>query len=749
MPASHPKAVADHAKTMGAIAKLSPEELHGFFNAFVNLGSRTPTGAPAWVTLEVLHGGFASGRYKAALLDGETPSDEYLRDPSKLLELEEMLVSGQYRLDAPENAALLVVVWLMRSGRKDDAARLLDAIAPWMTQLRFYPLPDVQPLRVGANVALGEVADVRKGLDALIARSSDLNATRIRQRAAQERHAQVLEPLEQALMELVVATFDSRQELFVFEGGVASGRIVSGPWPLQTGMDDPEWRQRVGEVLKRADELKRPRKPWAPPRAGSTMETLMRVLAVAVSTKPAGVKLTGRDVGRVRSIVAHVANKRGLPGTSRRDTYSVAVEKAAPTLSIARFAQVALARLKKRGPHDTYSSMAFLAEPVDSSETDDSAIVGKPMADPVLRIAVRALEAPLDTLIELGAVTSAEAMTPAVTKMVSAQGGSGITDDAVRNLYTQAMNAFASRRSLLLLNLASQVKVHELPWMAPLIAEAKASSEPSQYNQARRQITLLWWRHFPETLLPNTLCKELVRIDAMMLDVHRMPLTEELAADIFANAFSQKFADTAVIAAQKMRGTLYERYFGLQELYEPLVNLNGAKFSAAQFLGAVNKLAIRFGRTPTPSPYSPADGGRTIEAAQIITTHNLAQLLVAAAPLPHGFTFSDAAALVVRRVDKMLQSQPSEWHARLRLKKDVAYAWRQLVFFLSFVDELEERSAIVGQFRKSLEDNRLASAEYVAAIIKDMIAPLEDAMAEREVAKPLLAWYDWKLPQFL
>jgi hypothetical protein len=40
--------------------------IEGIFSGVIQVGSRTPVGgAPAWVTLRVLHGGFASGEYLA------------------------------------------------------------------------------------------------------------------------------------------------------------------------------------------------------------------------------------------------------------------------------------------------------------------------------------------------------------------------------------------------------------------------------------------------------------------------------------------------------------------------------------------------------------------------------------------------------------------------------------------------------------------------------------------------------------
>ena len=135
----------------------------------LDVGSRTPVAnAPAWATLEVLHGGFASGRLLAEgpLLaheservarlglaeNGETRTElnlSFLTDSGRH-ELAQMLESGRYRVGVPEEGALLVLSWLLERGAASEAEALLDAVAPMMARLRFYPLPHEVPLVASA-----------------------------------------------------------------------------------------------------------------------------------------------------------------------------------------------------------------------------------------------------------------------------------------------------------------------------------------------------------------------------------------------------------------------------------------------------------------------------------------------------------------------------------------------------------------------------------------------------------------------
>src|SRR5512139_3044430 len=115
----------------------------------IEVGSRTPTKAPAWVTLDVVTGGFATGGHSAGgpLRDHERALAEQRGLAASRVALnlhylasndaEELLVSGCYRIDIPEEGALLVVAWLRRRGELDHADALVRTLAPWFETLRF------------------------------------------------------------------------------------------------------------------------------------------------------------------------------------------------------------------------------------------------------------------------------------------------------------------------------------------------------------------------------------------------------------------------------------------------------------------------------------------------------------------------------------------------------------------------------------------------------------------------------------
>lgn len=110
------------------------------------------------MTLDVIHGGFATGGYAAggplrahesqllARIGVAQPGTEcsdlnlYFAGDDGRADLRAMLESGTFRVEVPEEAALLVASWLLEEREAGRAAVLLESIMPWFAQLRFYRL---------------------------------------------------------------------------------------------------------------------------------------------------------------------------------------------------------------------------------------------------------------------------------------------------------------------------------------------------------------------------------------------------------------------------------------------------------------------------------------------------------------------------------------------------------------------------------------------------------------------------------
>ncbi len=156
----------DAATRERAKQKISKWEtvLKNILTGSVDYGSRTPLEAvPAWATLEVLTGGFATGRLLAAgplqeheqeLLKNLSPDQSsesrnalnaYFLTDAGVADLSRKLQTGCYEVSIPEEGALLVVSWLLENGYADEARELVSELSPYFAPLRFYPSPLPQP----------------------------------------------------------------------------------------------------------------------------------------------------------------------------------------------------------------------------------------------------------------------------------------------------------------------------------------------------------------------------------------------------------------------------------------------------------------------------------------------------------------------------------------------------------------------------------------------------------------------------
>jgi hypothetical protein len=295
--------------------------------------------------------------------------------------------------------------------------------------------------------------------------------------------------------------------------------------------------------------------------------------------------------------------------------------------------------------------------------------------------AKRCLEAPIEILVEQGLVGASEVMARLLPSLTAQVRASAIADLELRRVYEATYVAFRRRRSLLLLDLESQVKLAELPWIAaiePWVGSDQASRDAARATLAH--VVKLGIGAFPHTILPNKLIKEL-RALAAAAEISA-PLVDELAADIFMGAFSENYLRAGQAAARLLRGTLYERYYGLP--YDRLLRLDdvqksrsGAAFSPG-FAALCEELAspvIRDGR-------SVARNGAIIEQAQILTTHNLAVLLKQL-DLTSSLQLEQLARATLEWICGRQQMRTRDWHSLLRMLKNTAYAWRQLIFYLS------------------------------------------------------------------
>lgn len=706
--------------------------LRGMLSGSITVGSRTPLAeVPAWVTPQVYAGGFATGRFMASgplrdheqqwlIAMGKTDlSEPALRAAQKVAsvqdavrsadgwgkrwkavqaataaaaeaesaaeparaalharllndqgfrDLADWLTTGRYRVEVPEEAALLCVAWLALHGYGNEAKQVLDEISPRFHQLRFYPVPAAEPRRA-TGLCLYTLGEVRARWERM----------RVPPRVLHQR--QVLGtcvPLHDRLISLWLETVDGaapQQE----------GHAITGGWPCQRYPEGwPVRAQHLVQELASAD-CARLGTRWRSGRRG-TFPWLAEPLAVAAKTPSS---LTGRQVARLRVALAQIGGARGLPGTPRCEALRLAQRQAFEKPDLPRFAAILSQRIASDPADEGLSAdrLAQLSAKIHPGE--DSNIGGMTLPTALVRKLAQAREGSLTDLVKTGVATSIESLVRAFPIQVARGRAVGWSDPALSRLAAESYLAFARRRSLLLLNLESQVRRLELPWLAAIERHRDREVEARSAAQSiLSETALVALRGFPHTILPNRFIREartLVRDAGLDL-----PLTEELAADIFMGTFTGQFLAAAQVAGKLLSGSLYARYYGVP--YDRIASMRAeGRQHERSTCPELARLCSELAGATSVGRGSPAANGTVIEQQQIITTHNLAVLFATLglgdqlrAELP------DLSRSCYASILDRLERVPSGWVQRLRVVKQAAYAWRQMLFFLSRASAAEQ-----------------------------------------------------------
>lgn len=638
-------------------------------------GSRTPfADIPAWVTLDVSTGGFATGRL---LSGGELTEHErelaasipavragverldintwYLTDEG-LEALQRRLARGDYRIDVPEEAALPTVAWLLKRQRAEEARRLIETIVPLFDRLRFFPAP-AQGLPVSAaEVHVFPVDEIKRQLATLPAQS---------RLAVQKQVIETRLPLYDAAVSHFLSTYLEE-------------------WPCRSYPEG--WHEKAAELCTRFDAACRAGNPSR--SRAVELYTLLAQCSRAPST------LTGRQVGRIRRIVGDFVRKHGLPDSGAHLEFRAKqrCQVAAPGYHL--IAEAVSERLARYPANVGISDFSSLSEPITAEESEVFKLTGGIVLPQAIRRRLeRCRSGTIAELIDCGLITSGDTIAQVLSAMTAEIRSAGFRDAVVRMLYAATYRAFRRRRSLLLLNLQKQVTLNELPWVAAVEGDRQLHAGASDAaRQALVEASALTFSAFPQAILPNKLLQEL-RVLAKTAELD-LPFVDEVAADIFMGEFSNKFIEAARRAAKPIAGTLYARYYDIDT--DELAMLPDRPKSktpeswwrrSQNGSDALTILSARRAKAEV-STWHPATNGAIIEQQQILTTQNLAPLFceLDLKMLSHS-RLGKLALTCFEWICERQQMRIACYHARLVILKNTAYAWRQMVFYLSMLDE--------------------------------------------------------------
>lgn len=698
---------ATRGRAQARIARFAAA-IEGMANGTISVGSRTPVAdTPAWATLEVVTGGFATGallaggplqpheRAKLAAIQAmdagwvarfsseRAALNAWFLTDEGLAELRAMLEHGTYRIAVPEEGALLVLAWLLAHGEGERATDVLEAIAPFFDRLRFYPIPDERPLSDAAIVCVESAHAVASALSKRSAQRHvvAMNAT-FDWNALFDRLVELLSrsvsgaPLTIARDEVGAIKRDATGNLLI-DGGVV-GQNINAPWAVEA-------RALVGDIDGAIAVKPRSKRLRDPNESFGTLERALRDL---VNGQPLGARER-----HVRRVLGSVIAKRGAPRSPALFALREAQARVRALPLHRDIAAIVAARLMRVERDRGVSALEPYVRPVADREASASARSGAAVPGYFARKLARALESSIDDLVGKGVISSGEMLAIVAPQITSHVRATSLSDRPLRLAYAAIDAAFRRRRSLLLLDLASQVKLAELPWIAAIEPQRARSLDATQLaRQTMEQLATLTIRAFPSVILPNKLLSELsTLVKPAGLDV---PIVEELASDIFMGTFSEKYLSAAKIAATMLRGTLYERYYGLP--FDRVLAMRPSKGrlgGVEEFAALCHELA---GASASDRAYSVARNGTIIEQQQLLTTHNLAPLFDAFASKDK-LGEAQLVEMASECVDAIVKSYVPDvplGHAQLIRLKNNAYAWRQMVFFLSLVSQRAQRAFV-------------------------------------------------------
>lgn len=597
----------------------------GMVSGAIEVGKRAPVrDLPAWCTLEVLHGGFASGKALAGgpaqaherwwlqqLADGQplgataadcaqiarlgeqaedaapsptpqpvsrTALNDWFLGEAGIAQLLRWLDDGCWRISVPEEGALLSVAWLLQNGHEAEATDILDAIRPHWDKLRFYPIPAATPMPALGGVSVLSAQALLEYLNGL--------QTPV-QLQAQHEAIHVWRPLFDALVTLWLQAVPQALNTQEGEATAHTPRLRPGTREAEGGlpvsMPDAAWCERARAWLARCKEVCASHAHGGAHRKpGSPFMQMVRHLEAVL----AGHALSEGDARQLRFLLACQVSAHGVPGSAQHRAWR---ERQLAQTHIAwrsHWAAALARRVRAQGPFGPGDGVAepdALQHPVTPQEAAEHAHLpaGSPLFPGMQTQLLRTRHASVPALVDGGMVPSSEVLAKLLPATTAEQWGQTMPDACGARLLGALWSAFRQRRSLLLLNMAGQVRFHQLPWVARLLAHrrgAAAGDGPGddsgdgsantlaalQRDSALAQLDAmarLVLSQFPQTPFPNPLLWEFAALAEQGGWVQAW--AEEIAADIFMGSFGHKHGQAVATALPWLegRGRLYAQHY--------------------------------------------------------------------------------------------------------------------------------------------------------------------------------------------
>ena len=688
--------------------------IQGIAEGSLNIGSVSPVvDVPKWVSLEVGHGGFATGKLPAELEQGDCPNETFLTAEG-MEKLYHVLASTLYEITYSENAALPILAYLRHNGYSEEADKLLEEISPYLKKLKFYPNFTDEPNVVTKTICMKTVGNIQEILTVKIKGACDLNRKCVRNRVSLQEACTNFFPLKQDLIALILQTFPCKHfpkysnssEPQVGKSGFKKGTI-SQPCTRVEYIDChcgskcglpfeifPEgWYDKARSLLHTIDmrlkyvEYKTKRSAYNLSiyifedkeevnflnsrfsKKSSMLNNMIVCLKACLETRTDKSKsVDHRLIARLNDDLATFNSTRGLPGSSTYNDYIEHINVSrCPSHKVGQesFIKIILDRLK------AYDPLTGLENPDDVLAPFEQNGKTLEIPDSLANLVKGTLKGTVSELVAHGIVLSCEDLASIVPQLTAQTVGCFYSDSLLNDLITKVYVTFRKRKSLLLTE-GGQLRFFDLPFVKALESFRSSDIEHQSiaYSSLVELVTLALV-HYPQTKIPNKLLQSIRELmKSSGLGVY--PLTDELAFDIFRGNFSSKFVSAAGFCSYSMNApnNFYSRYYDLVSVYKEIrenkINLEDFKricFTRAEVSESTNILGCLLSSC------------KVISQQQLITN----PLCIIIDVLDIKLDWADLA----RRV--------WTWIIHNINRRNISDALRQLVYFISLLNPQEQK----------------------------------------------------------
>lgn len=550
--------------------KDSVDALNGALEGKFKHGSRNPDiNYPTWITKRVAPGGFYAGA-KYELKEGEN-NITILNEPEEMLKYANMIEFISHNLNGPEPLMIPTIAYLENNGKIKEANELKELIRPYVDNIRFYPITEeIMKTKKKPNVfaSLETIYQFTKWCnDTYISKLKD----------------------EENLINSFKKKNDFKNKLInLFRETIII--VDKSEWPMQNVSQ--EWLEKARELYNANkwylyDSFKRKR---------GSLYNLWSILQniipqQRIETEFPITRITGKEV---RWIKIYLEANKNLKYYNIEHLQSKQQEAQNLLKYLTSINEQHLEKMYYEEIKEKYKDV----EPVVFEKLNKCVLYS------------------LEELKELGYIPSSETFVELAQPMeaflqtIDFDFKEDITVE--EHLKYLLYKSFKNMRSLLLLNLESQLKINEIPQYNVLCKVYKRDSKSSNSLILSKLLLSYYTEWFPGDIMPNRVVKMFYNL--LKSEDKNLGLCEEIACDIFQRRFGEKYDTSLNIAKNNMINTLYSEYFELDDMYKNPLNLTGLSLTLKEKYYGNN------------NAYWTNSNGQQIHASMVLTTHNLTQL---------------------------------------------------------------------------------------------------------------------------